>query len=166
MGQPSAGSDQLSVAALGCGVSGQTQMNLMSRLPGGIGMRELGYLTAGIVGAGLLIAGLFSAWQMRRGGSRDAFLRIIGGWHHLSARAGVPVRVGETPSTLAARLATAEPAIAESARLFAHSINSHYYSDGSSVGRDRELKRLRRLLQTMKNSFGVDIQPWEHVLDR
>lgn len=135
------------------GYQGQTQMNLMSRLPGGFGMRELGYLTAGIVGVGLLIAGLVSAWQMRRGGSRDAFLRIIGGWHHLSARAGVPVRVGETPSTLAARLARAEPVVAESARLFAHSINSHYYSDGSPAGRDRELKRLRRLLQTMKKQL-------------
>ncbi|WP_138441520.1 MULTISPECIES: transglutaminaseTgpA domain-containing protein [Marinobacter] len=135
------------------GYQGQTQMNLMSRLPGSFGMRELGYLTAGIVGVGLLIAGLVSAWQMRRGGSRDAFLRIIGGWHHLSAKAGVPVRVGETPSTLALRLAKAEPAVAESARLFAHSINSHYYSVGSSAGRDRELKRLRRLLQTMKKQL-------------
>lgn len=48
------------------GYQGQSQMNLMSRLPGGIGMKELGYITAGLVGVALLIAGLVSALSMGR----------------------------------------------------------------------------------------------------
>lgn len=135
------------------GYQGQSQMNLMSRLPGGFGMKELGYLTAGIVGMGLLVAGLVSALRMRRGERRDAFRRIVGSWHQLCSRAGVPVRVGETPSALATRLARAEPSAAESARLFARTINSHYYSHGTEDGRTGELNRLRRLLTTMKKQL-------------
>src|SRR5680860_216519 len=104
----------------------------MSRLPGGFGTRELGYLTAGIVGAGLLIAGLISALQMPRGGRRDSFRRVLAGWHQLCGRAGVPVRNGETPAVLASRLAVAEPALADSARLFARMVNSHYYRPESA----------------------------------
>lgn len=48
------------------GYQGQSQMNLMSRLPGGIGMKELGYITAGLVGFALLVAGLVSALSMTR----------------------------------------------------------------------------------------------------
>ncbi|MCM0611884.1 DUF3488 domain-containing transglutaminase family protein [Marinobacter sediminum] len=135
------------------GYQGQSQMDLMSRLPGGIGMRELGYLTAGIVGVGLLIAGLLSAWQMRRGEHRDRFRRILGSWHQLCASAGVPVRTGETPSALASRLARAKPVAADSARLFARIVNSHYYSDAPAEGDDVELKRMRRILTTMKRQL-------------
>ncbi|MBW4933340.1 transglutaminase family protein [Marinobacter sp. F4206] len=135
------------------GYQGQSQMDLMSRLPGGFGLKELGYLTAGIVGAGLLIAGLMSAWQARLGGRRDAFRRIVDTWHQLCSRAGVPVRTGETPAALASRLARAEPAVAESARLFARTVNSHYYSDHSGESGDGDLRRLRRLLATMKKQM-------------
>ena len=135
------------------GYQGQSQMDLMSRLPGGLGMRELGYLTAGIVGAGLLIAGLISALQMRRGERRDAFRRVVATWHRLCATAGVPVRHGETPSVLASRLAKAEPAAADSARLFARMVNSHYYSAGTEDEGGYQLKRMRRLLATMKRQL-------------
>ncbi|WP_375169976.1 DUF3488 and DUF4129 domain-containing transglutaminase family protein [Marinobacter sp.] len=135
------------------GYQGQTQMNLMRQLPWGLGMRELGYLTAGIVGAGLLIAGLVSAWRMRTGDRRDAFGRILSNWHQLCHRAGVPVRKGETPSALAARLGQARPAAAESARRFARTVNSHYYSDGSASGEDRELRQMRRLLSQMRKQL-------------
>ncbi|GGE72585.1 transglutaminase [Streptosporangium jomthongense] len=139
------------------GYQGQSQMDLMSRLPGGFGMRELGYLTAGIVGAGLLIAGLVSALQMRRGTSRDRYRRVLDAWYQLCARAGVPVRHGETPSTLASRLAAAEPAVADSARLFARMVNSHYYkhqATGGGKSDDKgEATRLRRLLVTMRRQL-------------
>ncbi|MEC7376766.1 MAG: DUF4129 domain-containing transglutaminase family protein, partial [Pseudomonadota bacterium] len=135
------------------GYQGQSQMDLMSRLPGGFGMRELGYLTAGIVGAGLLVAGLVSAMQLRRGERRDAFRRVVESWHQLCNRVGVPVRHGETPSALAVRLARAEPAAADSARLFARMVNSHYYSAGRGGANSDELKRLRRLLATMKRQL-------------
>lgn len=135
------------------GYQGQSQMDLMSRLPGGFGMRELGYMTAGIVGAGLLIAGLISAFQMRRGERRDAFRRVVDTWHRLCANAGVPVRHGETPSVLASRLAKAEPGAADSARLFARMVNSHYYTDGRGEEGGEQLKRMRRLLATMKRQM-------------
>jgi hypothetical protein len=135
------------------GYQGQSQMDLMSRLPGGFGMRELGYMTAGIVGAGLLIAGLISALQMRRGERRDAFRRVVDTWHRLCASAGVPVRHGETPSVLASRLAKAEPAAGDSARLFARMVNSHYYSAGKDDEGVEQLKRMRRLLATMKRQL-------------
>lgn len=135
------------------GYQGQSQLDLMSKLPGGFGLTELGYLTAGIVGAGLLIAGLVSAWQMRRSQPQDAFRRLINGWHQVCSRAGVPVRVGETPTMLADRLAQAEPAVAESARRFARGVNSHYYSQVSSDSQERDLHRLRRLLLTMKKQL-------------
>jgi transglutaminase-like putative cysteine protease len=135
------------------GYQGQSQMDLMSRLPGGFGMRELGYMTAGIVGVGLLIAGLISAFQMRRGERRDAFRRVVDTWHRLCASAGVPVRHGETPSVLASRLAKAEPAAADSARLFARLVNSHYYSAGQDEEGGEQLKRMRRLLATMKRQL-------------
>lgn len=148
------------------GYQGQSQMDLMSRLPGGFGLRELGYLTAGIIGAALMVAALWSALQMRRSEPRDAFRRLVGAWHQLCSRSGVPVRGGETPSMLAARLGEAEPAVAETARLFARSVNSHYYSEGHSKGRDRELKRLRRLLLTMKKQLRRRHSPTGKRLER
>lgn len=139
------------------GYQGQSQLDLMSRLPGGFGMRELGYFTAGIVGVALLIAGLFSALQMRRGLSQDGYQRVLGAWYQLCARAGVPVRHSETPAALAARLAGAEPMVADSARLFAQMVNTHYYkpqtTSQSSQDDVEDLKRLRRLLVTMKRQL-------------
>ncbi|KPQ01427.1 transglutaminaseTgpA domain-containing protein [Marinobacter sp. HL-58] len=132
------------------GYQGQSQMDLMSRLPGGIGLRELGYITAGIVGAGLLLAGLITAWHYRRNESRDPFSRLVGRWHRLCDRAGVPVRHGETPSQLAFRLARAKPAAAGTATAFARMINKHYYGREPGIGARSELARMKRLLATMK----------------
>lgn len=134
------------------GYQGQSQMDLMSRLPGGIGMRELGYLTAGIVGAGLLVAGIFSALQLRRGERRDDFQKVLLSWHRTCESVGVPVRQGETPSTLADRLAQARPSVTETARRFARMVNSHYYK-AASESDDQELRRMRRLLGTMKRQL-------------
>ncbi|HTN33633.1 MAG TPA: DUF3488 and transglutaminase-like domain-containing protein [Marinobacter sp.] len=140
------------------GYQGQSQMNLMSRLPGGFGMKELGYLTAGIVGAGLLLAGLISAWRSRRnwrGVRQDKLRRLIQRWHYLCARAGVPVRTGETPMVLALRLAEAAPAAADTAQLFARLVNRYYYglSDNAESTHQADLKRMRRLLITMQKQI-------------
>lgn len=132
------------------GYQGQSQMNLMSRLPGGIGMRELGYITAGIVGVGLLLAGLITAWQYRRVESRDPLSRLVGRWYRLCDRVGVPVRHGETPAQLAARLAKAKPAAAGTATAFARLVNKHYYGRDSGTGHPGELAKMKRLLATMK----------------
>lgn len=132
------------------GYQGQSQMDLMSRLPGGIGLRELGYITAGIIGAGLLLAGLVTAWQYRRIEIRDPFGRIVVRWHRLCDRTGVPVRHGETPSQLAARLSRARPAAAGAANAFARMVNKHYYGNESDTEKRGDLARMKRLLATMK----------------
>lgn len=139
------------------GYQGQSQMDLMSRLPGGIGLRELGYITAGLIGAALLLAGLVTAWQHRRAERRDPFSRIVTRWHRLCDRAGVPVRHGETPSQLASRLSHAKPAAAGAATAFARMINRHYYGQESGAGKRRELEKMKRLLATMKRQ--TDRQP-------
>ncbi|NMT63746.1 transglutaminase TgpA family protein [Marinobacter orientalis] len=132
------------------GYQGQSQMNLMSRLPGGIGLRELGYITAGLVGAGLLLAGLMTAWQYRRAESRDPFSRVVARWHRLCDRAGVPVRHGETPSQLASRLSRVMPEAAGTATAFARAVNRHYYGGESGTDSRGELARMKRLLTAMK----------------
>ncbi|MDF0750407.1 DUF3488 and DUF4129 domain-containing transglutaminase family protein [Marinobacter sp. 71-i] len=132
------------------GYQGQSQMDLMSRLPGGIGMRELGYITAGIVGVALLLAGLITAWQYRRVESRDPYGRVVSRWHRLCDRSGVPVRYGETPSQLAARLSAAKPAVAGTATAFARMVNKHYYGREPDAGSQGELNKMKRLLATMK----------------
>jgi transglutaminase-like putative cysteine protease len=143
------------------GYQGQSQMNLMSHLPGGFGLRELGYLTAGIVGLGLLLAGLMSAWQSGRGRGRsrkDKVWRLVQRWHALCAKAGVPVRTGETPVALALRLADAVPAAAVPARVFAHRVNRYYYSAKADAGsiQAADLKYMRRLLAAMQRQIRID----------
>lgn len=139
------------------GYQGQSQMDLMSRLPGGIGLRELGYITAGIIGAGLLLAGLVTAWQYRRVEIRDPFGRTVVRWHRICDRAGVPVRHGETPSQLAGRLSRARPAAAGTANAFARMVNKHYYGSESETEKQGDLARMKRLLMTMKRQ--VDRKP-------
>jgi transglutaminase-like putative cysteine protease len=151
------------------GYQGQSQMNLMSRLPGGFGMKELGYLTAGIVGSGLLLAGLVSAWRSRRdlrGGREDKLRRLVRQWHRLCVRTGVPVRTGETPMMLALRLAEAAPTAADSSRLFARLVNRYYYGtvDHPEVGQQTDLKRMRRLLITMQKQIGKHRSGWPYKI--
>ena len=132
------------------GYQGQSQMDLMSRLPGGIGLKELGYLTAGIVGLALLIAGLVSSLKLRGGQKQDGFRRVVSAWHRFCEQAGVPVRTGETPDLLAERLAQAVPETADNARNFARLVNRHYYSRPTGAETDQEIRYLKRLLTLMK----------------
>lgn len=135
------------------GYQGQSQMDLMSRLPGGLGLKELGYATAGIVGFALLAAGLFSAWQVRRSVSRDPVVRLIHQWHRLCERAGIPVRFGETPAQLADRIGSARPAAAGTARAFARIVNKHYYGSDPDTERRQSREQMRRLLATMRKQM-------------
>ncbi|TGN42033.1 transglutaminase TgpA family protein [Marinobacter confluentis] len=139
------------------GYQGQSQMDLMSRLPGGFSLRELGYVTAAVIGGALLFAGLFTALRGRSFSGRDAFSRVLGRWHSICEAAGVPVRDGETPSRQAQRLAQAQPAVASSAMTFARLVNRHYYAGSSGApgagksgpGAREELGRMKRLLGTL-----------------
>jgi len=143
------------------GYQGQSQMDLMSRLPGGFGLRELGYVTAGVVGGALLFAGLFTALRGRSFARRDPLSRVLGRWHAVCEDAGVPVRHGETPSRQAERLARAEPSVAASAMTFARLVNKLYYAQDlqkhpdrlSNQGIREELRRMRRLLGTLSKQI-------------
>lgn len=137
------------------GYQGQSQLDLMSRLPGGFGLRELGYLTAGLIGVVLLVAGLIAAWQQRAGRHRDAWGRLVDRWYLLCERYGIPVRHGETPHQLADRVSTARPEAAGSVRAFARLVNHHYYGAAAANGRkEADMARMRRLLNTMKKQLG------------
>ncbi len=135
------------------GYQGQSQMDLLSRLPGGLTMRDLGYISAGTVAAALLLAGLISAWRGRQGGRHTGVARQLKRWQRFCEGVGVPVRQGETPLGLAERLARAEPALADSARVFAGVVNTHYYSRQTvdAVAQPAsDIRLLRRLLARMK----------------
>jgi transglutaminase-like putative cysteine protease len=134
------------------GYQGQSQMDLMSRLPGGFGLRELGYVTAGVVGGALLFAGLFTALRGRSFTRRDPFARVLNRWYSICEDAGVPTRHGETPSQQAERLGHAEPSVAASAMTFARLVNRHYYAYGSGQGVE-ELGRMKRLLATLRRQL-------------
>lgn len=128
-------------------------MDLLSRLPGGLTMRDLGYISAGTVVAALLFAGLISAWRGRQGGRHTGVARQLQRWQRFCEGVGVPVRRGETPLGLAERLARAEPALADSARIFAGVVNTHYYSrqTADAVAQPvSDIRLLRRLLARMK----------------
>lgn len=135
------------------GYQGQSQMDLMSRLPGGFGLRELGYLTAGLIGVALLVAGLLAAWQHRGPVGRDPWMAAVGRWHRLCERAGVPVRQGETPDQLALRLERARPDVASSAQAFARLVNNHYYGPPAGPEAAGDLTRMKRLLVTLRRQL-------------
>jgi len=147
------------------GYQGQSQMDLMSRLPGGFGLRELGYVTAAVVGGALLLAGLITALSGRSFARRDPFTRVLDRWYSLCEAAGVPVRHGETPARQAERLGHAEPAAAASAMNFARLVNRHYYSHGAEQGaesgnrldtdveRRQELDRMKRVLARLRRQL-------------
>ncbi len=135
------------------GYQGQSQMDLMSRLPGGFSMRELGYVTAGVVGFALLFAGLLTALKGRSFARRDPFARVLSRWYSVCEDAGVPVRYGETPSRQAQRLAQAEPSVAASARNFAALVNRHYYARSQKPDAQEDIGRMRRLLGVIKKQL-------------
>jgi transglutaminase-like putative cysteine protease len=129
------------------GYQGQSQMDLMSRLPGNFGLKELGYVTAGILAIGLLVAGIRLRPAIER---KDPYRRILERWYRLCQRESIPVRNGETPAQLADRVARYRPEAAASASAFARTINRYYY--GGRTG-PADYARLQRLLGTMKKQM-------------
>lgn len=140
------------------GYQGQTQMDLLSRLPGHWGLKELGYFSAGLVAAGLLLAGVISALRQRALFVRDPFARITGQWHQLLVRHGIDVADGDTPLQTAERVASEVPAAAGPARSFARALYNHYYvvSDGGKpADMSKERARLKRLLQATRKQMNT-----------
>ncbi|WP_166268355.1 transglutaminase TgpA family protein [Marinobacter caseinilyticus] len=134
------------------GYQGQSQMDLMSRLPGGLGMRELGYLSAGLVGFALLVAGLITVWRQHTGGSGDPRLRLVYRWHRLLEYSGMVVQPGETPDQLAHRAGQQYPEARKPLEAFARAVNNHYYGDTGSARRvpSHDIARMKRLLSLLR----------------
>ncbi|WP_375177051.1 transglutaminase family protein [Marinobacter mobilis] len=140
------------------GYQGQTQLDLLSRLPGHWGLKELGYFSAGLVAAGLLLAGVLSALRQRALVIKDPFARITEQWHQLLLRHGIEVMEGETPRETAERVARAVPAAAAPARSFARALYNHYYvgsGGGESGDQAKERDRLKRLLRATRKQLNT-----------
>lgn len=142
------------------GYQGQTQTDLFRRLPGNIGLRELGYISAGLVGVALLIAGIWATLAHGRRGSGDPVARLIAQWQRMLRREGLPVPAGITPSGLAELTAEACPPVAARARTFAARLNSHYYgahNDGGAHGhggvRKNREPRLSSQFRELRRAF-------------
>jgi hypothetical protein len=141
------------------GYQGQSQMDLMSRLPGNIGLRELGYLTAGLVGVALLVAALVAA--IRHGGaiSTDPARVLVSRWTRLLQKQGAAVPAGTTPLELARMTEQQAPAAGAVARAFARDLNNHYYGSGSRARpgrgshRPAELRLMRRRLARIRREL-------------
>ena len=129
------------------GYQGQTQMNLMSRLPGNFSLRDLGYLSAGLFGGSLLVAGLWASWRQRRRVPNDPLERLMVRWRRLLEARGVDVTSSDTPITLARKAADQMPAQGSRHAVFARAVNNHYY--GSAPLSRRDWLRLKRLLSSL-----------------
>ncbi|MCK7544702.1 DUF3488 and transglutaminase-like domain-containing protein [Marinobacter bryozoorum] len=149
------------------GYQGQSQMDLMSRLPGNIGLKELGYVTAGLVGVALLIAAMIAA--LRHGGGRhsDPARVLVARWGQVLRQRGVTVPAGATPLQLATMTEEQAPSAGPVARAFARDLNNHYYGTGARArpGRQRHratdvrpmrrrLSQIRRELKRRSTTYG------------
>lgn len=138
------------------GYQGQTQMSFMSRLPGGLGVKELGYISAGLIGVALLVAGIVTTWRQREGRSRDPYLRLIYRWHRLLERSDIEVRSGETPEQLAARAGQLYPHAKKPMEAFARLVNNHYYGPSLRAGdggQQQEVARMKWLLVMLRKAL-------------
>lgn len=140
------------------GYQGQSQLDLMSRLPGNFGLRELGYVTAGLIGLALLFAGLVTLFRHNNRRGPDPIARMIRGWARSLQLGGVPVSRGATPDQLAELTGREVPAVRTLARAFAQDLNNHYYGpqagqgrrDDGGAGRTRMRRRLAAILKALR----------------
>ncbi|WP_111496026.1 transglutaminase family protein [Marinobacter bohaiensis] len=130
------------------GYQGQTQMNLMSRLPGNLSLKDLGYLTAGLVGTIVLAAALWSLWRQRRPGVYRPEARLMAQWLRQLRRHGVEADRSSTPMALAQAAAARHPDGARQHLAFARALNNHYYGPAPLTRADR--RRLRNLLRQLR----------------
>jgi len=141
------------------GYQGQTQLDIMSKISSRLGLKELGYVTAALVGGILLILGLISGLRAASGKSQSPEGRLIGRWYSLAREAGIEKPQSQTPNQLAASFARAHPASKESAGNFARLVNHHYYSGESAQGRAgqsrrQNIRQLREALKNLKRTLG------------
>lgn len=131
------------------GYQGQTQLSLMSKLPGNWSLKQLGYVTAGLIAAMLLVATLWTAWRSHYSDRRDPQARLLLAWKRMLRKKGFTVNPGDTPSTLASQVTQKGAPDAALHQAFARELNNLYY-DTSKGGAVSDRQRLRWLLKKMR----------------
>lgn len=139
------------------GYQGQSQLDLLSRISGHLSLRELGYVTAGLMAAALLAAGLFSAWRQRGHWQQDPWRRLFDKGLHVIRQAGVEVYPGDTPDVIAERASRRYPEAEKELAGFARIANNHYYgarsAESSPAKRRQDLTRLKNRLVRLRRAL-------------
>lgn len=145
------------------GYQGQSQLDLMSRMPGHLSLRDLGYVTAGLMAVALLVAGVFSAWHQRGQWPRDPWRRLFDRGVQLIRHSGVAVYPGDTPDVIAQRASQRYPDAEKELTGFARLANNHYYGSRATelspqksrqdlIRLKNRLVQLRRALRQARSS--------------
>lgn len=130
------------------GYEGQTQLSLFEKMPGSIGFRELGLITAGAVAFIIGAAVLFSVVQQHRRRFRDPWYRLYDRWCRWLEKRGVP-GARHTPVSAQVEAAVAAfPEQAERIRAFGSVMNRVFYQPDTDPG--PELKQARQLLARIR----------------
>ncbi len=134
------------------GYEGQTQLALLSRLPGNIGLRELGFITAGLVAAFIALAVIIGLLRQHQQRFRDPWHRLYDRWCRWLVRQDLGVGRGDSLSHQVAAVARAMPEQASEARAFKTIMTRHFYADGGDGVEAEDLKRVRRLFGQIRRS--------------
>ena len=135
------------------GYQGNTQLALFGHLSRHVGKRELGWISAGLVGLFALGVALWSLWRARQERRGEGTARLFSQWRALLSKAGVASQASETPLQIARRAYDRDPALGRLSMNFARQLNSHYYdSSRGTPERElwRQLKRFKRSVRTFK----------------
>ena len=130
------------------GYEGKTQLSLFERIPGNIGFRELGLITAGAVAFIIAAAVLFSMGQQYRRRFHDPWYRLYDRWCRWLERRGVPGARHRPVSVQVEAAVAAFPDQAERLRAFGRIMNRVFYEPGAGPG--AELKEARQLLARIR----------------
>lgn len=131
------------------GYEGQTQLSLFEKLPGRIGMRELGLITAGAVAVIILAAVVFSLLAQRRRRFRDPWHRLYHQWCRWLEKQGIPEGRGSPVSQQVEAAVAGFPDQAERLRRLGGLMNRVFYEPGVTPGQE-ELKEARQLLARIR----------------
>lgn len=130
------------------GYEGKTQLSLFSRLPGNIGLRELGLITAGLVAALIALGGVYALWRQHRQRVSDPYRRLYLRWLKWLHHQGVPTGPGDPPGVQAEKAATVLPHLSSRLREFGRALNQVYYRPREQPPSPQTLRRhLRRLVR-------------------
>ena len=132
------------------GYEGKTQLQLFSHWGKGIGLRELGLYSAGLIGVAALLGVLLVQGRQWRRSARDPYRRLLVQWYALLQGQGLAVAPTQTPLQAAALCSPLGPAFKARAETFARLISNHYYASDSPDTR-RQLQQLLRQMRALSH---------------